>query len=272
MLLPLLLLGTLELVLRISGYGYPTSFFLKTRINGKEMLVENARFGLRFFPAALARSPSPTTMTAVKAPGTYRIFLLGESAVLGDPRPGYGVGRYLEVLLGERFPRTRFEVIPVAMTAINSHSVLPMARECARLNGGLWGISMGNNEMVGPFGASSIFGARAPSLRFVRFNLALKATRTGQLLMALYERAKGGGEAPAWGGMKLFIEQQVQPGDARKEIVYSSFRENLEAMLRAGHRSGVPILLSTVASNLRDCPPFASLHTPGIAANDLAGL
>ncbi len=271
-LLPVLLLGTAELGLRLAGYGYPTSFFLKTRINGKEMLVENARFGLRFFPPALSRSPSPTVMAAAKPAGTYRIFVFGESAALGDPRPGYGVGRYLEVLLGERFPGTRFEVICAAMTAINSHALLPMARECARLDGDLWVIYMGNNEMVGPFGASSIFGARAPSLRFVRLNLALKATRTGQLVMASYERMKGGVETPAWGGMKLFIEQQLRPGDPRKEVVYNSFRENLDEILRVGHRSGVPIILSTVASNLRDCPPFASLHAPGLTASDTSGL
>lgn len=271
-LLPLFLLGTVELGLRVAGYGYPTSFFVKTLINGKEMLVDNAKFGLRFFPPALARSPSPTVMAAAKPAGTYRIFVFGESAALGDPRPGYGVGRYLEVLLGERFPGTRFEVVCVAMTAINSHALLPMARECARLDGDLWVIYMGNNEMVGPFGASSIFGARAPSLRFVRMNLALKATRTGQLVMALYERAMGGGEAPNWGGMKLFLEQQLRPGDPRKKLVYNSFRENLDDILRAGSRSGVPIILSTVASNLRDCPPFASLHTPGLTASDTAGL
>jgi len=42
---------------------------------------------------------------------------------------------------------------------------------------------MGNNEMVGPFGAATVFGAKAPPLGFVRLNLAIQKTRVGQLLV-----------------------------------------------------------------------------------------
>ena len=34
-LVPILLLGVLELVLRFAGYGYPSGFFLKTRLHGR---------------------------------------------------------------------------------------------------------------------------------------------------------------------------------------------------------------------------------------------
>ena len=61
------------------------------------------------------------------------------------------------------------------MTAINSHVILPIARECARRDGDLWIIYMGNNEMVGPFGAGTVFGfARTGSMALVRAELALK--------------------------------------------------------------------------------------------------
>ena len=53
------------------------------------------------------------------------------------------------------------------MTAINSHAVLPIARECARHEGDLWIVYMGNNEMIGPFGAISVFGSQAPPLWYV---------------------------------------------------------------------------------------------------------
>src|SRR5262249_30745897 len=128
---PLLLFCALEAALRVAGYGYSTSFFKRLRIKNEDFFVENDKFGLRFFPPALARSPAPILMRANKVPGMYRIFILGESAALGDPRPAYGAGRYLQVLLEERFPNTRFEVICAAVTAINSHAILPIARECA---------------------------------------------------------------------------------------------------------------------------------------------
>jgi hypothetical protein len=47
--MPLLLLGGLEIVLRLAGYGYSTGFFEKIRVGEKEFLVNNEIFGLRFF-------------------------------------------------------------------------------------------------------------------------------------------------------------------------------------------------------------------------------
>ena len=155
---PAVLLLALELGLRLCGYGYETTFFKPLRIGTEDYLVENDKFGWRFFPPEISRSPTPIRMPAHKSPGTYRIFLLGESAASGDPEPAYGMGRYLQVLLQERYPATRFEVVPAAMTAINSHAVLPIARECASHEGDLWVVYMGNNEMAGPFGAATVFG------------------------------------------------------------------------------------------------------------------
>ena len=147
--IPLLVIGGLELGLRLAGYGYPTNFFVKTKISGKDYYVPNDRFGYRFFPPALARTPVSLRMAVKKPANTYRIFVFGESAAMGDPDPTFGDWRYLQVLLHERFPGTDFEVVCVAMTAINSHVILPIARECARRDGDLWIIYMGNNEMVG---------------------------------------------------------------------------------------------------------------------------
>ncbi len=39
-----------------------------------------------------------------QAAGTYRIFVLGESAAMGDPDPAYAFSRYLEVMLRQRYP------------------------------------------------------------------------------------------------------------------------------------------------------------------------
>jgi tetratricopeptide (TPR) repeat protein len=266
---PLLMLAVLEAALRLAGCGYQTSLFEKVRLEGKDYLLNNEEFSLRFFPPELSRWPNPLMMEAVKPAGTCRIFIFGESAAQGDPEPAFGAGRYLEVLLRERYPGVNFEVVNVAFTAINSHVIVPIARECARCQGDLWIIYMGNNEMIGPFGAATVFGAKAPPWPVVRLGLALQTTRVGQMLMELSRKLKGNAAGPGvWGGLQMFLGNQLAPNDPHKEVVYKNFQRNLQDILRAGRDTHAAILLNTVAVNLKDCPPFASLPSTSLAPAD----
>jgi hypothetical protein len=108
--IPLLVLGGLEAGLRLGGYGHSTGFFLKSRIGGRAVFIENQNFGYRFFPRALVRVPEPQVVPVQKSNDTYRVFVFGESAALGDPEPAYGLPRMLELMLRDRFPGARFEV------------------------------------------------------------------------------------------------------------------------------------------------------------------
>ena len=250
LLLPVVLILLLELVLRLAGYGYPTSFFLKSG----DVYIENQDFTRRYFPAGLARSPQPVVLKARKPPGTYRIFVFGESAAMGDPEPAFGFARMLEVLLRERSGKP-VEVVNVAVTAINSHVIRQIAADCRALDGDLWIIYMGNNEVVGPFGAGTVFGKQVPNGTFIRLTTAFKATRTGQLLSTL-QRPK----TPAtWEGMEMFLNQQVRQSDPRMAKVYSHFERNLRDIVKM---ASARVVLSTVASNLEGCPPFASVSAP----------
>jgi tetratricopeptide (TPR) repeat protein len=259
LILPAMLAG-LELVLRIAGYGYSPAFFRPINISGDEYLVQNDEFSLSVFPKEIARSPGALRMRAHKPPGTFRIFIFGESAAMGDPEPAFGPGRYMEALLRDRLPDLKIEVVNVAFTAINSHVILPIARECARHDGDLWIVYMGNNEMVGPFGAATVFGTQAPPLRYVRLVLAMERMRIGQFVVALARRLSGhASKSPSWGGMQMFLNNQIAPDDPRKEIVYQNFKQNLDDILKAGMKGHAKIILNTVAVNLKDSAPFASL-------------
>ena len=205
-------------------------------------------------------------MEVHKAPGTIRIFIFGESAALGDPAPNYGAGRYLQALLENRFPAKKFEVINTGITAINSHAILPIARECARYDGDFWLVYMGNNEMVGPFGAATVFGSQAPPLAMVRLNLALQNTRLGQLFTSLARKfARRSKDSQAWHGMEMFLENRIPPNDPRRTAVYHSFEQNLKDILSAGSKAGAKVIVNTVAVNLKDSPPFASLDVTNLA-------
>lgn len=268
---PLCLLLLTEAGLRLAGYGYRTTFFRPLEIDGRRMLVENDKFGWRFFPRNVARAPAPVVMPVVKPPGTCRIFVLGESAALGDPRPAYGFSRYLEVLLRVRFPETHFEVVNVAMTAISSHVIREIAGECAGLQGDLWIVYAGNNEYYGPFGARSVFGASVPPLPFVRAQLALQRTRLGQLLADAATRLRGSpkAEAGTWTGLRMFVGHELAPAHPDRALVQRNFARNLEAVLREGLSAGARILLAGMAVNLRDCAPFASKHSARLPPEDV---
>jgi tetratricopeptide (TPR) repeat protein len=266
--LPLLFLFLLEIALRLCGFGYPTAFFVPAQTGPPGTFAENPKFGWRFFPRRLARAPDSIRLSRTKAPGTYRIFVFGESAALGDPEQAYGFSRILEELLQARFPGTRFEVINVAMTAISSHVILRIARDCVPFQGDLWIFYMGNNEVVGPFGAGSVFGAKVPPRLLIKASLALKSTRLGQLVDLWAQKVSARSqETQHWEGMKMMLNEQVRANDPALQRVYSNFGHNLDDMLTIAEQAGVKAIVCSVSCNLKDCAPFASLNRMDLTAN-----
>ena len=265
-LIPALLLTGFELCLRLAGFGYPTQFFIPSRIGERDVLIENSQFGRRFFPRQMVRRPPPLVLEKEKPETAYRIFVFGESAAMGDPDPSFSLSRILQVLLQERFPGTEFEVVNTAFTAINSHVILPIARECAVREGDLWIVYMGNNEVTGPFGPATVFGSQSKSLGLIRAGIALKGFKTGQLLESVQERLfSASNESREWGGLQMFLENQIQENDPKLNRVYATFQRNLEDILDLGLQSGAKVIVSAVASNLKDCPPFVSAHSPRLS-------
>jgi tetratricopeptide (TPR) repeat protein len=260
--------AVLEVGLRILGYGFPVQFFVPSPAGQPGVLVDNPQFSRRYFSEALKRIPQSMAFAEVKAPQELRVFVFGESAAEGDPDPSFGFARVLRVLLEDRYPDRRVKVINTAVTAINSHVIRPIALECANFGGDVWVVYMGNNEVVGPFGSGTVFGPQAPSLALIRANIAVKSTRIGQVMDALLQGSARRGSPKEWGGMEMFLDQQVALSDPRTASVYQYFRRNLDDMVEAGVRSGAKVILSTVGSNLRDCPPFASLHRRDLPVGD----
>lgn len=266
LLIPALLLAAVEGSLRLLDYGPPTGFFVA--IEGDDVLATNELFGWRFFPPAIARTPTAERLSRRKPADTYRIFILGGSAAQGTPSRAFNFERILEVMLGHRYPGVRFEVINAAMTAINSHVVLPIARECAALDPDLLLVYMGNNEVVGPYGAGTVFGAFSPNLTSIRASIALRTTGLGKLLHDLATRLHPP-DRTDWGGLEMFQNNHVPADDPRLARVYDHFSRNLTDICQAGLDAGAKVLVSTVAVNLRDNPPFGSSHRPNLTEAQL---
>jgi len=259
LLVPTLLLAGLEGGLRLAGYGYPTNMFLE--VERQAVYGANRQFGWRFFPRAIARSPQFINFPVRKTPGSYRIFILGASAAFGYPDAAFSFARYLEVMLRQQFPGVRFEVINTSMVAINSHVVLPIAQECAEYDPDLFIVYLGNNEVIGPYGIGSSLTRPAGSLGTVRNGIKLRRYRLGQLLQQIVAKLSGQEkELAGWGGMQMFAENEISVDDPRLTRVYEFYRRNLLDIRQVITNAGAKVIFSTVATNLKDCAPFAAVH------------
>lgn len=261
---PILLLVLLEGALRIFHVGYSTSLMEACTIHAQPSSCYNLFFAAPFFPPGMIKTPQFFSIAPVKPPHTYRIFVLGESAAMGDPDPAYGFSRYLEAMLRRQFPGARFEVVNTGMVAINSHVSRIMARDLAQYQPDLYLVYAGSNEVVGPYGPGTVLAASSLSMPVIRASIFLRSSRIGQLL------AGAGTQRAEWRGMEMFLNKQVRADSPRMEPAYRNFESNLRDIATAAHDAGANVLFSTVASNLRDSAPFGSLHRQGLSTDTLA--
>ena len=267
---PILLLVVVELSLRIAGYGFFPHAIMKCQVEGGDAYCDNVKFGFRFFPRNIARESEPFIFPADKPDDTYRIFILGASAAQGTPEPAFGFGRILQKMLKDKYPAVDFEIINTAMTAINSHVVLQIAKDCARHEPDLFIVYLGNNEVTGPYGAGTVYTLPLANLSVIRTGIALKATRMGQLLTNLADSVGAEKRAPkVWRGLEMFLNNQVRADAPPLEAVYRNFQRNLIDIRRISSKSGSKTIFCTVGCNLKDSPPFASLHRPDLTPAEM---
>lgn len=266
--IPMIALIVLDWGLSLTGQSYPTRF-LVPRADASHELIDNYKFAWRFFPRKLARSSQPLLIQRKKPDHVRRIIVFGGSAAMGDPEPAFGLARTIQANLEHRFPNETFEVINAAVTAINSHVVLSIAKDCESLDADAWVVYMGNNEVVGPFGVGTAFGNGKSSLWQVRSSLALQRTAIGQNLARLLT-GQTDGLPESWGGMEMFTERMIRHDSPDLDRVVTNFRANLQDIIRIADRNDVPVILCTVATNQRSFPPFASQHRRDFSSDQLA--
>jgi tetratricopeptide (TPR) repeat protein len=260
---PLLIIGIIEISLRAFGVGSPTDVTVPCKLQGRAASCYNLSFITPFFPPGMIRTPQLYAIPDEKSQNTFRIVVLGESAAMGDPDPAYAFSRYLEVMLRERFPSMKFEVINTGSVAINSHVLLPIAKGLAKFHPDLFIIYSGNNEVVGPYGPGTALMSASMSLPVIRTSIFLRSTRIGQLL------ARVGTQKREWGGMEMFLDKQVRASSPLMEHTYENFDSNLRDTIAVARSSGARVIVSTVATNVKDCAPFASLHRKDLGQDAL---
>lgn len=258
---PVLLLLGAECALWLLSYGYPVSFFVRAGSNHE--YVTNQKFAWQFFSKKTVLKPFLFTLAEPKAPGTLRICVLGDSAAMGTPDPAFSFGRILEAMLRRQYPQAKFEIMNAAMRGINSHVTRLIARECAEHHVDLFIIYMGNNEVVGLHAPEPGSPPWAQSLALIRAGEWARRTRLGELLSGQVHSAEPGSQ-----DMEEFRKHRLPADDWRRAKNRQNFRDNLKDILHSATGSGAKVLLCTVAVNLKDLAPFASLHRADLSPAD----
>ncbi|MCB1124624.1 MAG: hypothetical protein KJT03_23935, partial [Verrucomicrobiae bacterium] len=173
-------------------------------------------------------------------------------------------------MLEKAYPERKVEVINAAITAVNSHVMLPVAKACLEYDPDFLVVYLGNNEVAGPNAAGSLYSGYFKNLSLLRFSDSIKSLRLYQLIQVLSGRHQVASGTSK--GMDFYLENSIFEDDERLQTVYRHFDRNLKDILATAAKKDCPVLLSTVGVNLLDSPPFISRESDNAEASYLKGL
>ena len=280
MALPLVLFAAIEGLLRLVRPDEARPLFvpapMPSGVTGA-YLVANPRVGRRYFRAERSPpAPQAEPFAATKPTRAFRVFVLGESTTAGFPYPRNGTfSRLLRDALRDVLPQDSVEVVNLGIAATNSYTLLDLASDVAAQRPDAVLIYAGHNEYYGALGVGSAQGGAGGVPSLVRASLALGRLRTVTVLRDAITAVGHtlGGDSPAGDSAGSFME--VLARDRRIDLDGTAYRRgvrqfeaNLRRVARAFTDVGIPVLVGSLASNLRDQPPFASPinDAPGGAA------
>ncbi len=262
LLLPLLILGGMEGLLRLVGYGH--SYPLFQPVPGfPEYMYQNPEVARRYF--GMQRNVPNSNFDVfrtVKDSSTIRIFVQGGSSAAGYPYYHGGTfSRMLEQRLQQTYPDYTFEVVNTAMAAVNSYTLLDLSDEILREHPDAILIYAGHNEFYGALGvgsAESVGKLRPIVLLYLKLRNFRLVQLLRQALFAIKRQLSSSG--PSIKGHTLMSrivrERQIPLYSPTYEMGLRQFKANLHDLLSRYARAGVPVFLGTVASNESDLPPF----------------
>jgi tetratricopeptide (TPR) repeat protein len=264
LLFPVVLLGSVEFMLRMTDHGQLPPLFI-SHPNHPEWSLANPRVIERFVshPSHAPRISIETAFFRTrKNEGALRVVVQGGSSAAGFP---YGHGASIAGMLEQRlrmeFPEREIEVISTAMSAVNSWALREFVPEILALEPDAVLIYAGHNEYLGLLGVGSAYTAAGSAamtrvvmrLRHVRLYRALEEFVSGRL-------GQAGPGAGADGTLmaRVAAERRIPLDSPMYRAGIAQLENNMHAILRSYAAANVPAFVATLASNERDQPPFDS--------------
>lgn len=272
----ILLVGLAEAVLRVAGYGPDLRAFHPREMLGQREYVFNRDVPLRYFPPEMTRLPGFVRFPARKDPDTWRVFSLGASSTVGDPYgPASSYSAFAQQMLQELHPDRRIEILNCGIVAISSLNVLDLLDEALDHEPDAVLLYTGHNEAYGADAVLSGLRGTVDTRAGLKFRLWLRNTRLGLLAQQIARQRKApdggpGGTRAREFGMDLMQGKVLPEWSDLHAAMLRIYRGNLEEMIQVCRRRGVPVILCTLPSNLRDQSPLGSAHGPKLPADRLA--
>lgn len=270
--IPIIFFLLLEAGLRIGNYkGDQSLFMFPETLDGKYGISNNNFNSRYFFNTQTIPSASNDVFLAEKPENSFRIFVLGGSSAAGYPYGYNGTfSRLTRDVLQDVMPDKIVEVVNVATSAINTYTLYDQVSEILEQKPDAIMIYGGHNEFYGALGVGSSESLGSfPA--FVRSYLKLQRLKTFMLVRDLIVKTAGyigstigGGEAidPSGTLMQRVVREQSIPLDSKTyELGKVQFQSNLSAILSEFQKAEVPVFIGSLASNLKDHPPFFSEGT-----------
>jgi tetratricopeptide (TPR) repeat protein len=259
--IPFLILGMVEWLLRVSGFGQIHPLFIP--FEAKPGWVQtNPDVVKRYFATPeLAPQVAPDTQlfTLEKPTETTRIVVMGGSSAAGFPYGRFGSpAGFMQQRLHGLYPERHIEVISVALSSVNSYTLRDFVPEIQAIEPDAIYIYAGHNEYLGIMGVGSNYvgyGSHALNVAF----LALKEWRLVQLLQRVLYPTDSANTASNGRTVMASIAKTANI-PLESEIYHAGlaqFADNMQAILDAFEQANTPVYLSTIASNLADQIPFA---------------
>ncbi|MDH4070490.1 MAG: GDSL-type esterase/lipase family protein [Ignavibacteria bacterium] len=264
---PVIFLVITEFSLRATGYGPDLSLFRIQEFSGKSYYNMNPGVKARYF-SRVEFNPMTSLdfFEPEKDPETFRIFCLGGSTTAGYPYGYVGsFSSFLKQRLVRLFPERSFEMVNLGLTATNSFTSLDFVDEVLEFDPDLIIVYDGHNEFYGAMGLASHESA-GQSRWISNLSLHLVHFRTFLLLRDIYTsitKSSGSPDDGPGGTMmqRLALGQTVRYGSPLYNRTLDAFEANLRDLLELCTDRGVPVIVSSQVSNLRDLEPFVSGET-----------
>jgi len=268
--IPFVFFAMLEGGLRLFDYGREMPLFMDypaaENSSAPPYLLPRPDVVKRYFPEG-SSAPSVTIETNFflknKPKDALRIVVQGGSTAAGFPF-GYGasIAGMLDYRLKQSFPDRTVEVINTALAAVNSYTVLDFVDEIIEQQPDAVLIYAGHNEYLGILGVGSAYTA-ANSPAATLLYLKLKDSRIFQLLQNIYwqltkaDMPKNAEKSRTFMS-KVAKHKNIPFGSELYEAGLAQFDSNISLVIAKYQAAGIPVFISSIASNLADQKPFSS--------------